>query len=168
MVLMEAMAGQVQTLQDSRTALLNEISTLETRVTLAEDKQPLADYFWMNPNQISCWGNELTLQWFEVPAGQTLSLQVNVSTDQAGKNDALWIYLYKNGQKIASSIDDGDKKDDNASVGMIYKEKTDPNQSWNNSYQVKIRGGPTERKIPATQFQMSYQIYGNDYPLTVL
>ena len=103
-----------------------------------------------------------------MPRGQTLSLQVNVSTDQAGKNDALWIYLYKNGHKIASSIDDGDKKDDNASVGMIYKEKTNPNQNYDDWYQVKIRGGPTERKIPATQFQMSYQFYGQDYPLTVL
>ena len=51
---------------------------------------------------------------------------------------------------------------------MIYKEKTDPNQAWDSWYQVRLQGGPTERKIPATQMSMSYQFYGEDYPLTVL
>ena len=86
-----------------------------------------------------------------MPRGQTVSLQVNVSTAEKGQNDALWIYLYKDGQKIASSVDDGDKKDDNSSLGMIYKEKTNANQSWDSYFSIKIRGGPTERKIPATQ-----------------
>ena len=168
MVLMESMAGTVSNLKNERDNLLTSISTLETKVSLAENKQPLADYFWMNDTQWSVWGNELAVKSFSVPAGQTLSFQMNVSTHQAGKNDALWIYLYKDGQKIASSVDDGDKKDDNSSLGMIYKEKTDPNQSWDSWYQVRLQGGPTERKIPATQMSMSYQFYGEDYPLTVL
>ena len=51
---------------------------------------------------------------------------------------------------------------------MIYKEKTNPDQSYDSWYQVKIQGGPTKRQIPATQMQVNYQFYGEDYPLIVL
>ena len=103
-----------------------------------------------------------------MPKGQAVSLQVNVTTHENAKNDALWIHIYKDNQKVASSIDDGDKRDDNSSLAMVYKEKTNPNQGWDSRYSIRIQGGPTERKIPATQMQISYQLFGNDYPLTVL
>ena len=165
---MESMASEVQLLKDQRTDLLTTVSTLETRAQSAENKQPSEDNFWMNATDLSIWGHEVPVQSFSVPAGETLSLQVNVSTYEKGANDALWIHLYKNGSKIASSIDDGNKKDDNSSVGMIYKEKTNPNQHYDSWYQVKIQGGPTERKIPATQMQVNYQFLGEEYPLIVL
>ena len=48
LVLMEDMTNKVNMLENQHTDLLSTISTLETTVSDAESKQPLADYFWMN------------------------------------------------------------------------------------------------------------------------
>ena len=84
------------------------------------------DYFWTNDHEWTIWGNLLDMRSFQVPRGETLDLHVNVSSHEKGANDFLWIQLWKDGRKIAENIDDGNKRDDNAALQLIYKEKTNP------------------------------------------
>ena len=65
---------------------------------------------------------------------------------------------------MATSIDDGDGGDDNASAGLLFK-KTMTNAS---NFEVKMAGGSHERKIPRTQLQIGYKTFGSGYELTML
>ena len=53
-----------------------------------------------------------------------MDFQVVVTTDQAGINNSLWLYLYQDGKQVAASVDDSEtRNDDNASLSLIYKAK---------------------------------------------
>ena len=65
---------------------------------------------------------------------------------------------------MATSIDDGDGKDDNASVAMLFKRT----MTQNSTFKVKVAGGSHVRRIPATQLQIGYKTYGAGHDLTVL
>lgn len=163
--LMEGMMAEVEALKAQRDTMQDQIGDLETSVESIDNMQITNDYFYMNDTEWTIWGHEYAVVSLLVPAGETLEMNANITTHENGTNDHLWIFLYRDGwQKVATSIDDGNKKDDNASVGLLYREKT-TKDTW---YQLKIKGGPTARKIPATQMQISYKTYGSSYPLSVL
>ena len=102
-----------------------------------ESKQILHDYYKLNSRTITIPSRgEHYLHDFTVDSEETLDLHVQVTTDQAGINNSLWIRLYKcragsstkdcvrKENRVAISVDDSDyKTDDNASVALIYKTK---------------------------------------------
>ena len=119
----------------------------------------------MNPLPFDIPKNgEYLLHTFTVPAGEMLDLNVNITSSESGKNNALWLWLYQDDVKVAQSIDDGDGNDDNASVALLYKTV----MTQNSTFRIMAQAGSHIRKIPATQLQIGYKTYGPGHDLTVL
>ena len=87
----------------------------------------------MNPAE------ELTLYTISVTRGETVDLQVNLTSDHTGKNNAFWLNLYQDDVLVAQSIDDSNGGDDNTSVGLLYKAKNSGNDEM--VFKVKAKGG---------------------------
>ena len=103
---------------------------------------------------------------FEVAPEEIVDFQVVVTTDQAGINNSLWLYLYQDGKQVAASVDDSEtRNDDNASLSLIYKAKAGDEGS---KFVLKAEGSTANRIIPRHQMQIGYKTYGPGHELTVL
>ena len=103
---------------------------------------------------------------FEVAAGEMVDFQAVVTTDQAGINNSLWLYLYQDGRRVVASVDDSEtRNDDNASLSLIYKTKAGEEGS---KFELKAEGSTANRIIPPSQMQIGYKTYGPGHELSVL
>ena len=58
-------------------------------------RQITSDYFWINTEYVVIpAGSETLLYQFSVTGGEVVDLQVNLTSDEVGKNNELWLYLY--------------------------------------------------------------------------
>ena len=101
---------------------------------------------------------------FFVRSGETLDLLVNITSDEHGKNNSLWLRLYQDGVLVAASIDDGNKGDDNDSVSLLYK----ATMNKDSVFEVKAYSDSNRRGIPPTQLQFGYKTYGLGHELNIL
>ena len=112
----------IEALKTSHDEMDLQIGALETSKNILESKQITNDYFYMNSDYIEVPANGVELlHTFSVPNGEMLDLNVNITSNESGRNNSLWLRLYQDGQLVASSIDDGDGNDDNASLALIFK-----------------------------------------------
>ena len=58
-------------------------------------RQITSDYFWINSDDVVIpAGSETLLYQFSVTGGEVVDLQVNLTSDEVGKNNELWLYLF--------------------------------------------------------------------------
>ena len=99
------------------------LESLEAEVDVLDSKQITEDFYHINSDTITLKLNEFTYiyEW-TVKAGETMDLEVHFDTDQAGDNNAVWLYLFMDDDiTVARSIDDGDGGDDNSVVTLFYR-----------------------------------------------
>jgi len=159
------MLAEIDMLKNQHNTMDTQLGDLETSMGLISSDSMTGDYFYMNDREIQVpQAGEHLIREFSVPAGEMLDLTVNITSAENGKNNALWLRLYQDDVLVATSIDDGDGKDDNASVAMLFKRT----MTQNSTFKIKVAGGSGVRKIPRTQLQIGYKTYGAGHDLTVL
>ena len=116
------MLAEIDMLKNQHNTMDTQLGDLETSMGLIASDVMTGDYFYMNDREIQVpQTGEHVIREFSVPAGEMLDLTVNITSAENGKNNALWLRLYQDDVLVATSIDDGDGKDDNASVAMLFK-----------------------------------------------
>ena len=125
------------------------------------------DYFYMNKDKVVVPSKgRHTIYDFKVEPNETVDFNVVVTSDQKGINNSLWLYLYKDGQRVVASVDDGEtRNDDNASLSLMYKGKVGEEGG---KFELKAEGSTANRIIPPTQMQIGYKTYGPGHMLSVL
>ena len=137
---------------------------LQSKLDTLDSKQVVRDVYYTNSDYFEIYRGWTTLRVFTLQPGETLELYVNATTNDGGENNnALWLFLYANSQKVTQAVNEGAPKNGNASVSLIWKETVDRVTT----YELKGVGGDYKRYITPTQLQVNYKVYGEGYDLTI-
>ena len=132
-----------------------------------EDKQITGDYFYTNDSPIifEVAGEHALAKhlWtFEVASGEVLDFIANVTTNAAGANNMLTLYLVKDGLRVSHAVDDGNGGDDNASLSLLYKEK----MTQTSTFHVWSQAFTEDISILSNHLQIGYKTYGRGHYLS--
>ena len=70
---------------------------------MLEEKQIVSDLFHMNkdPFTVPSDNQEHSLHSWTIPAGETMDYYINITSDEAGRNNSLWLILRMNNVIVA-------------------------------------------------------------------
>ena len=96
---LNSMNSSIEEMTNDMANMNHMVYTLNGSMSLLESELVTNDYYFTNQSEIKIpKTGRHNVHTFSVPAGETLDLHVNVTTHQAGKNNALWLFLYQDGQ----------------------------------------------------------------------
>ena len=158
---------QINNLTDTHTAHQGRVNNVEARLLDIEDKQITGDFFYTNDSPIifEVAGEHALAKhlWtFEVAAGEVLDFMANVTTNAAGANNMLTLYLVKDGNRVSNAVDDGNGGDDNASLSLLYKEK----MTQSSTFHVWSQAFTEDISILGNHLQIGYKTYGSGHSLS--
>merc|ERR1712071_262289 len=96
-------------------------------------------------------------------SGEVLDFIANVTSDHAGDNNMLTLYLVKDDNRVSHAVDDGNGDDDNASLSILYKEKVTQNATfhvWSKAFTEDIR-------ILENHLHIGYKTYGSGHNVSI-
>ena len=104
---------------------------------------------------------ETTLQTWTVKEGETMNFEAKFDTDQSSRdNNAIWLYLFANGRRVARSNDSGNGKADNPNLNMFYRAKA---SAGDVEYRLFAKPSWKDSSITPKHFQMAYTTYGSGH-----
>ena len=112
--------------QDVSDDLVEVLTMLQEEITMLKSKQITGDYFYTNNEEITVpLDDPQDLLCFDVSFGETLDFIANVTTDDNEESNRLRLQLMQGDLVLAKAVEDGNGQDDNLSMSLNYKAKTE-------------------------------------------
>ena len=97
------MYDDIETLKTEQANMITQVADLGNEVDLLEEKQITSDLYHFNKDTfiIPANNHEHKLHSWTIPAGETMDFYIIMTSDEAGRNNDLWLTLRMNNVIVA-------------------------------------------------------------------